>query len=257
MNLTDGEVLRLLHGDPLFLEDICLVYSPKLGEIATAHLEKFHQYLSLMLVQTPTAQDDKELGKLVAQLSDFQYLLFLARLESEQAQLIKEAFEFFTHEKPTFMILPTPAIVVGDPAEQRMITEETFPKFQYLVRACCAMASNEPDIELCDDDSEQVRQLKLKLLKGRKDRAKAKAKQEAKKKENNVEFSDLVASLLVGSEGAVNDDTIWNLTYYAFQDRLKRMGWREEFNINTRAAMAGAKIDKEKLSHWIRTMSFN
>ena len=46
------------------------------------------------------------------------------------------------------------------------------------------------------------------------------------------------------------------LSYYAFQDQLKRMGWHEEFNINTRAAMAGAKIGKDKLSHWIKTMTF-
>jgi hypothetical protein len=34
------------------------------------------------------------------------------------------------------------------------------------------------------------------------------------------------------------------------------MGWYEEFNINSRAAMAGAKISKEKLSHWIKNMTF-
>ena len=50
---------------------------------------------------------------------------------------------------------------------------------------------------------------------------------------------------------------VWDLTYYAFQDQLKRMSWREEFDINTRASLAGAGLDKNKLSHWIKTMSFN
>jgi hypothetical protein len=50
---------------------------------------------------------------------------------------------------------------------------------------------------------------------------------------------------------------VWDLTYYAFQDQLKRMSWREEFDINTRASLAGAKLDKNKLSHWIKSMSFN
>jgi hypothetical protein len=35
------------------------------------------------------------------------------------------------------------------------------------------------------------------------------------------------------------------------------MSWREEFDINTRASLAGAKLDKSKLSHWIKSMTFN
>ena len=50
---------------------------------------------------------------------------------------------------------------------------------------------------------------------------------------------------------------VWDLTYYAFQDQLRRMSWREEFDINTRASLAGAKLDKKKLSHWIKSMTFN
>lgn len=96
----------------------------------------------------------------------------------------------------------------------------------------------------------------MKLIKGRKDRAKAKSKSK-KDGDNKLGFSDLIASLLAGSNGAINNQTVWSLTYYAFQDQLKRMNWREEFDINTRAAMAGAKIDKDKLSHWIKNMSFN
>ena len=93
------------------------------------------------------------------------------------------------------------------------------------------------------------------MIEGGKQRAKAKAKAQ-KEKPAGVGVTDLVASLVAGSNGAVNNDSVWHLTYYAFQDQLKRMSWREEFDINTRAAMAGAKIDKEKLTHWIKTMSF-
>ena len=62
MNLTDGDILRLMHGDPLFFKDICLVYSPTLGEIATAGLEKFYRYLSLMLIEKPPVEENDELG---------------------------------------------------------------------------------------------------------------------------------------------------------------------------------------------------
>ena len=257
MNLTDGDILRLMHGDPLFFKDICLVYSPTLGEIATAGLEKFYRYLSLMLIEKPPVENNDELGQVMKELSDFQYLCFLAQLDGEQSQLIKEGFEFFTHEQPTIITIPNLSIVVGDPSEKRVITEDMFEGFQFLIRASCALVDRDEEvIELLDTDSPKVRELKMKLTKGRKDRAKAKSKSK-KDGDNKLGFSDLIASLLAGSNGAVNNQTVWSLTYYAFQDQLKRMNWREEFDINTRAAMAGAKIDKDKLSHWIKNMSFN
>ena len=50
---------------------------------------------------------------------------------------------------------------------------------------------------------------------------------------------------------------IYDITYYAFQDQLKRMGWRDQYDINSRAAMAGAKIDKKQLKHWMRSITFD
>ena len=114
----------------------------------------------------------------------------------------------------------------------------------------------EDTIEFLDSDTPQVRALKEKLLKGRKDRENVKRKERKKTGEKELELSDLVASLAIGTN-SYNILNVWDLAYYAFQDQLKRMSWHEEFDINTRASLAGAKLDKNKLSHWIKTMSFN
>ena len=53
----------------------------------------------------------------------------------------------------------------------------------------------------------------------------------------------------------LNIENIWNITYYAFHDQLKRMGWRDQFNINNRAALAGAKLKKSQLKHWIKSIA--
>lgn len=254
MNLTDGDVLKLMHGDPLVYKDICLVYSPTLGEIATLQLENFYRALSLMLVQRPETNDTQAAALLNA-LTDFQYLIFLSTMDQGSAEAIQEAFELFCHERITFVMTP-PSIVLGDPKEKRIITDENFGDIQYLVRYCCALVDKDEDqIELLPTDSPQVRRLKQQMLEGRRQRAKAKKKAHDGD-DSKIVFSDLVASLVIGSNGSITNESVWNLTYYAFQDLLKRMSWREEFDINTRAAMAGAKIDKEKLTHWIKTMSF-
>jgi hypothetical protein len=41
-----------------------------------------------------------------------------------------------------------------------------------------------------------------------------------------MEFSDLIASLPLNDCG-LNILNIWDVSYYAFQDQLKRMGWRD------------------------------
>ena len=48
---------------------------------------------------------------------------------------------------------------------------------------------------------------------------------------------------------------VWDITYYSFRDQLKRMGWHEKFDINNRAALAGAKLKKSQLKHWIKGIS--
>ena len=81
----------------------------------------------------------------------------------------------------------------------------------------------------------------------------AKAKQ-AEKEKTDLKFSDLIGSITI-NDCNLNMENIWNITYYAFHDQLKRMGWRDQFNINNRAALAGAKLNKSQLKHWMRSIA--
>ena len=177
-------------------------------------------------------------------------------MEPDNHKLISAAFQFFTGDKPTFINSPA-SIVLGDPAEKRVLNKDNFIGFSDLVALSCAMRDPKEDtIEFLESDTPRVRALKEKMLKGRRDREEAKKREKKRSGESDIELSDLVASLAIGGNG-YNMLNVWDLTYYAFQDQLKRMSWREEFDINTRASLAGAKLDKNKLSHWIKSMTFN
>jgi len=54
---------------------------------------------------------------------------------------------------------------------------------------------------------------------------KAKAK-EAEKHKSDMKFSDLIGSMAINNCG-LNILNIMDITYYAFHDQLKRMGWRD------------------------------
>jgi len=207
-----------------------------------------------MLVEKPAAKasDDAELKNLLEQLTDFQYLLLLISMDLEVQQTLKDAFRFFTHETIMFSLDPA-QIVVGPAEEKHLITEEKFHDLQQLLKYMYFVEHGEEDITILSTDDLMTRKLKERYKKNRANLRKAKARA-AQQDKNNLAFSDLIGSITINNCG-LNMENIWNITYYAFHDQLKRMGWRDQFNINNRAALAGAKLKKSELKHWMRSIN--
>ena len=251
MTLTDDFTLKCMKGSPVFLDDICAIYPRKLGDIVDIGYSTFLKYINLFNMEKPSLQEvkDNELSALLNKLDDFQYFLFMVNIDSESNQLAKNAFHFFTHEQVIFS-LEQEEIIIGPPQERHLMVAEDFYNFRRILRRMYFLDVSKDVIVIEEDVDPSVRAIKKKLLERRKKLKKAKTKDN----DSNVEFSDLIGSLTLNNCG-LNMENIWNITYYAFHDQLKRMGWRDQFNINNQMALAGAKVDKEKLKHWIKSIS--
>lgn len=254
MNLTDSDIVKFQRGCPVFLEDICAIYPAKLGEIADFGYEKFQLCLSALTAEKPIMKPntDPELKALMDNLTDFQYLLMMTSIDKETNEIIKDGFRFFCHEEIIFSLDPA-QIVVGPIKEKHLLTEEKFYDFQKILRRMYFLEQEGEEIIIYEDDDPAVKTLKMQRRKRQRDLKRAKAKQAAKEG-NDLKFSDLLGSVTINNCG-LNMENIWNITYYAFHDQLKRMGWRDQFNINNQAALAGAKLKKDQLKHWIRSIS--
>lgn len=254
MNLTDADTLKFLKGSPVFLDDICAVYSPTIGEIVEEGYDKFQEYISILTATKPTSQHgaDKELQKLISDLSDFQYILLLSSLDIQMNQTLKAAFRFFIHEEITFSLDP-PQIVIGPLQEKHILNEENFYDFQRIIKRVCFLEQAGEEIIIYPTDDPITKRMKMKLRERQEKLRRAKAR-EAAKNNSDMKFSDLIGSLTINNCN-LNIENIWGITYYAFHDQLKRMGWRDQFNINQSAALAGAKLDKSKLKHWMRSIA--
>ena len=253
MNLTDNEVLKFLRGSPVFISDICAVYPATLGEIVDLGYDKFQQYLSVLTATKPMEkQKDKELNELMEQLTDFQFILFMTSIDMKTNQEFKNGFRFFTHEDITISLDP-PIIFVGPIEDQRIMSEEQFYDFQQLLRRMYFMEMEGEEIIIYPDDLPQVKRMKQKLREGREKVRRAKAKK-SQQEGSDMKLSDLIGSMTINDCG-LNIINVWDVTYYAFHDQLKRMGWRDQFNINQKAALAGAKINKSQLKHWMRSIA--
>lgn len=255
MNLTDSFTLKCLCGSPVFLDDICAIYPATLREIVGLGYDTFWQYLQVLIAEKPVLdkKEDSELANLIDSLSDFQYFLVMTNMDKEINQKAKEAFRFFTHESVTFSLDPA-QIVVGPLEEKHLLTEEKFYDLRRILKRMYFIEQQEgEEIIIYDNDSPRVKELKAQMKRNREKVAKAKAKQK-QQEGSDLKFSDLIASVAVGNCD-LNIGNIWDITYYAFHDQLKRMGWRDQFNINNRAALAGAKLKKSQLKHWIKSIA--
>ena len=254
MNLTDDEVLKFQRGSPVFLDDICAIYPAKMGEIVEEGYSNFQKYLSVLIAEKPVINknDDGELKDLMEQLTDFQYLLMMTAVDPEINQTVKDAFRFFTHENIVFSLDPA-QIIIGPIEEKHLLTEEKFYDLQRILKRMYFIEQEGEEIIISKDDPPAVRRLKEQMRRNREKVRKAKAKQAAQEG-SDLKFSDLIGSITIDNCG-LNMENVWNITYYAFHDQLKRMGWRDQFNINNQAALAGAKLKKNQLKHWMRSIA--
>lgn len=254
MNLTDDEILKFQKGTPVLFDDVCAIYSPTIGEIVDIGYSKFQQYLGILTSLKPDAKEskDKELKKVLDEITDFQYVLMMTALDNEVNNLTKEAFRFFIHDEVIFSLDPA-QIIIGPIEEKHIMDEDNFYDFQKILRRMCFLEQEGEEIIIHKDDSIAVKNMKLQMRKNRERVRKAKAKQAAREK-SDLTFSDLIGSITINNCG-LNMENIWNITYYALQDQLKRMGWRDQFEINNRAALAGAKLNKKQMKHWMRSIA--
>ena len=149
--------------------------------------------------------------------------------------------------------LNPPQIIIGPPEEQHFLTEDNFYEFQRLIRHMYFIEQEGEEIIIRKDDNLAVRKLKEKMRRSRELVRKAKNKK-ARQEKNDIKFSDLIASLTI-NHCNLNMVNIYDITYYTFHDQLKRSGWRDQYDINRQAALAGAKLKKSQLKHWMRSIA--
>ena len=254
MNLTDTEILKFQKGSPVFIDDICAVYPATLGQVVDIGYDKFQQYLGVLTAEKPIAKasDDPELAQLLTEITDFQYLLLMTSMDLEVNRIVKQAFNFFTHFDATFSLDP-PQIILGPIEEKHILTEDKFYDFQRVLKRMYFLESEGEEIIIYDDDPPATKRLKMQMRANREKVRRAKAAK-ARQEKSDMKFSDLIGSMTINNCG-LNMLNIWDISYYAFHDQLKRMGWRDQFNINNSAALAGAKLKKSQLKHWMRSIA--
>lgn len=223
-------------------QDICLIYPPLVEDIIKVGFETFLSYFGLLTRSSEDLEDELGAASKDGKIpTPFDFLIILTALSPEVKSVVEKAFEFFTHQKVTFLY-EIASIAVGDVAEQRLITKDNFFDFQNAVRAAAGEKPIPPP-----DPNENPRIKRFKALQRKRDRVKAKnSKNEAK------EFNTLLTSLCCMNLG-LNPLNIGKISFAAMKMLMARYAEKDMYETRVAAMLAGAEGDK-KDSYWIRDL---
>ena len=246
---------ELLIGAPYKIGNICNVYQLQLGEIMEGiGLIKYHYYVNMLTMEEEDLKEVLEQKKKEAfglipadfnlQMTVFQYLMSSAQLDKSFFLDFKTALSTFIKEE--ILISPKKGlIIIGDPLDKRVITEENFSEIGMALRLFNKMRVKEPPPE-----NETPMQRKFRLKREERDRVKEK---QAAQNEEAMTFADVMSSICVMDVGV----TLLNIkqyTIYQIKDLLERAQAKEAYHTELDMLMAGADSKKIKPKHYVRNL---
>lgn len=229
-------------GVPTELEGVCKVYPLTMREILEMGYSKYNVCLGFMILTSEEIVKliKKKTGQEISpkKITPLSYLLKSA--DQSDSFLLDLQFAFSTFIKEEVLFLPSMgAIVIGSPAEKRLLTESNFETFQNIIRV-----QNRIKVEELDKyKDESPGQRKMRLLR---EKVEATKKKQQQKEESDGNFS-LVTLLEIASTFGIQwrDETL-----YAFFSLVKRHQAKEKWERDTQFMCAGANPDEMNTIYW-------
>ena len=236
-------------GEPIPFKQGISIYPPSIKQVIT---DPRYGYYTKILTQSQEEIEDefvKEKRKLDSFPTPFEFLLNNSYHSKEYEILAKMAFEFFLHEKVSFLY-EEKMIVVGDLREilpelkslDQLITikESEFFDFQNIVRQAINQEPVEPPNP---NEHPRIKAMKAKA----RYRDKIKAKQNEK---NGIGLYTILVSICCMGLG-ITPLNIGEMSYVAVQNILSTYQDKEKYELDIRSLLAGADSKNVKPKYWI------
>ena len=239
-------------GEPVEFRSGIKIYPPKAREVIAN--PKYGVYSRVLTYSQEEVEDEFiEEGKTLEKYpTPFEFMLNNSYHFEEYEQYCKKAFEFFLHEKVTFLY-DQKMIIIGEFTEALkkiksidelvIIREEDFFDFQNLIRESVGKAIVAPPNP---NEHPKIKEMKRRA----RYRDKVKAKNAAKSKDGVSLFTTLVSICCMGL--GITPLNIGEMSYVALESILRKYQEKEKYDLDIRSLLAGADSKKIKPKYWIR-----
>ncbi len=233
------DYLDLLSPEPVRMENVGGILSPKLRDVASIGYDAYQFYLELLLMDL-----EKSLSMLghkedFDRLSDEEKtdldMFDLWTANGQSANLLEKVLNFFIKEEVVYSGQNRCFLIQDGNGDVGTITRDSYPQVRDII---CQRVCIRPDQE---EDLSKVRNKKAleiakKLQKGRSQ----KKKQE--KADKNMELGNII-SAVANRSPSLNILNIWDLTVYQLWDCFSRISNNNIYDIQARAVAAWGNKD--------------
>ena len=233
------DYLDLLSPEPVRIENVGGILSPKLRDVASIGYNAYHFYLELLLMDlekyfsmTGHAKDyDRLSDEEKSNLDMFDFWI----ANGQSANLLEKVLNFFIKEEVVYSGQNRCFLIQNENGDVGAITRDSYPQVRDVIcQRVCIRPGQEDDFSRIKN--KKALEIAKKLQKGRSQ----KKKQE--KADKNMELGNII-SAVANRSPSLNILNIWDLTVYQLWDCFSRISNNNIYDIQASAVAAWGNKD--------------
>lgn len=241
---------------PTNFQNLCMIYPPSIGEVVSnPYFSAFTKLLTITQEELELEHEKNKKNGMVGDqvLTPFEFLLNCAYNDEKVKEIAIMGFEFYLHEKVTFLYEDKKIIIgnltdviqnISSVNDLRILTEDMYFNFQNAIRESTGAKVIKPSEPENPDEDPRIKEIKRKAR--RRDAIKAK---QANK--DGIALSTILVAICCMGIG-ITPLNIGEMSYAAIGPITNMMQEKEKYDIDIRSLLAGADSKKVKPKYWIR-----
>ena len=240
---------ELISPDPIYIQNVGGILSPKLKDISRIGINTYQFYLNIILMDLKTyftmVNQSEQFESLSDEYKENLSVYDLLISEEENAKLLQNALDFFIAETVIWSKEHNAFLIYKDDNIIGFITKEIYLQICDLICQRNYIKSNLED-DLSKIKSKKALEIMKKLQKGRSEKAKV------AKTDNNMELGNIISAVANRSQ-SLNMINIWDLTVYQVWDCFSRLSNNNIYDIQSMSvAHWGNKDNYFDVSTWFK-----
>lgn len=245
------DYFALLSPEPIYLQGVGGILSPKLSAISRLGIQNYQHYLAVLLLETQSylaalglTNEYETLTKEEKSRTD---IFSLLTLQEQSTSLLQDVLNFFIEETVRYSTEQNCFLVYREESVTGTIHKENYP----LVCDCiCRRNCIRPgtDADLSKVKSKKAQDILKKLSQGRA------AKTKQAQSDRNMELGNII-SAVANKSHSLNILNIWDLTVFQVWDCFSRLSNNSIYDIQSMSVAAwGNKDNAFDISAWFKRM---
>ena len=233
------EYFDLLSPDPINIQNVGGILSPKLRDISAIGINTYQYYLGILMMDVNTYFHMNEMDEQYNQLSDEEKsslnIFDLLTSNDNLTSLFQTALNFFIKEDVVYSDEYKAFLIQNENNVIGVISKEIYPQILDIICQRNCIKSNQEE-DLSKIKSKKALEIMKKLQKGRAEKAKQ------TKADKNMELGNIISAVANKSQ-SLNIINIWDLTVYQLWDCFSRLSNNSIYDIQSMSVAAWGNKD--------------